>query len=395
MNFVKKYKGFIVLIIGLIGIAIYNFDLLPNNQNMEVDQFSSIQTTTVETEETGEYIMVDIKGEINYPGLYKISSNLRVGDIIELAGGATNLADLTSINLAMKLSDEMIITIPKKSNISDNYPDVVRIVVEIKGEVVNPGTYSVPLNTRLENLINEAGGLTDLADVENINLSLLIEDEMVITIPKKNNIYIDEDYIFVEIKGEVNKPGVYQVEVGYRVFDLINLSGGLTTSANTESIEMAKVLTDGETVIIDKLDEINNQPKEIYVEIYGEINFPGKYYIPETYSLTDLIYEAGGVTINCDLSKIDWDISLCLGAVINIPSYDDEVPTNDSNNNLININTADLETLMTLKGIGEILGQRIIDYRNENGPFLNIEDIMLVSGIKATIYEDIKAKITV
>jgi len=54
-----------------------------------------------------------------------------------------------------------------------------------------------------------------------------------------------------------------------------------------------------------------------------------------------------------------------------------------------------LEELSTLQGIGQILGQRIIDYRAEYGDFLSIEDIMNVSGIKTSIYEEIKESITV
>lgn len=61
----------------------------------------------------------------------------------------------------------------------------------------------------------------------------------------------------------------------------------------------------------------------------------------------------------------------------------------------ININRADLQTLMTLDGIGETYAQRIIDYRNTNGPFKNIKDIMQVEGIGTKRFEAIKDKITV
>lgn len=65
------------------------------------------------------------------------------------------------------------------------------------------------------------------------------------------------------------------------------------------------------------------------------------------------------------------------------------------NNGKININTADLYTLMQLDGIGETYAQRIIDYRNANGPFTDISDIKNVEGIGEKRYEAIKDSITV
>lgn len=61
----------------------------------------------------------------------------------------------------------------------------------------------------------------------------------------------------------------------------------------------------------------------------------------------------------------------------------------------VNINTADLATLMTLDGIGQVYAQRIIDYRNEHGPFADIADITNVPGIGTKRFEAIMDKITV
>ncbi|HOO44334.1 MAG TPA: ComEA family DNA-binding protein, partial [Bacillota bacterium] len=134
--------------------------------------------------------------------------------------------------------------------------------------------------------------------------------------------------------------------------------------------------------------------KEIYVEIAGEVIRPGVYLVAESTSVKELIYKAGGVTVNCDLSRINWDLVLVLGARIYIPSFEDADEVLDDSS-LININKANLETLITLPGIGDILGQRIIDYRAEFGEFLTIEEIMNVSGIKESVYAQIKELITV
>lgn len=88
-------------------------------------------------------------------------------------------------------------------------------------------------------------------------------------------------------------------------------------------------------------------------------------------------------------------------------SYENSQVTSDENNSVnnavetapasgkININTADADALCTLKGIGEVKAQRIIDYRNSNGAFSSIEEIMNISGIGEKTFENIKDSITV
>ncbi len=330
MIWIKKHSGILLLVMGLVGLLWSQPSLSFQRDQTEVETYGDLVLTTKTEAEIETSIMIDVKGEVKHPGLYSVQSDTRVGEVIYLAGGPTEFANLANINLAQKVIDGMLIVIPRQ-------------------EMIIP---------------------TDLIQ------------------------------IFVEIKGEVNQPGVYQLAQNARVMDLIEAAGGLTEKADTRQLSMVAYLNDGEIIVIPRESETITttttieETRRFYVEIRGEVIRPGSYLIEEGDCLMDLIYLAGGVTSRCDLSKIDWDIVLVMGASIYIPSYDDGVQE-EENSDLVNINAADLETLMTLNGIGQILGQRIIDYRAEHGDFMAIEDIMLVTGIKESIYEQIKDDITV
>ena len=185
-------------------------------------------------------------------------------------------------------------------------------------------------------------------DKENI----VMENNKVIE--EKVSLKEDEiDKIFVDIKGMVNNEGVYSVDSGKRVIDVIELAGGLKDGANTRFINLAKIVSDGEVIVIYSNDEIDKakEPKIVYVD-------------------TPCV---------CEEVKND----ACL--VDNI---------NKDNNGKININTSSAEELKTLDGIGEAKANSIIDYRNKNGNFKSIEDLLNVSGISEKIFNNIKDKIT-
>ena len=141
-----------------------------------------------------------------------------------------------------------------------------------------------------------------------------------------------EESIFVEISGAVTAPGVFEVGKGTRVFSLIALAGGLSGDADIRGLNQAAVAHDGE---------------KIYIPREGEA---------ETAS---------------------------------------EAPSEGTAGGKININTADMSSLMTLPGIGEAKAKLIIDFRQKNGSFENIEDITNISGIKGKVFEKIKDQITV
>lgn len=185
--------------------------------------------------------------------------------------------------------------------------------------------------------------------------------------PKEDNINIEKSitdpviktFCHVDIKGAVANPGVYQVECGNNVNDIIKLAGGLTDNSNTSVINLAKKITDEMVIIIYTNEEVKNS---------NVVNTVVKFVDKECV---------------CPSVKNDG----CLNTEL------------DKNNNenfpdKININTATVEDLMSLSGVGESKAKAIIEYRNKNGNFKSIEDLLNVSGIGEKLYEEIKIYLT-
>lgn len=183
----------------------------------------------------------------------------------------------------------------------------------------------------------------------------------------------------VDIKGFVENPGVYEVENNFRVIDVINKAGGLKDGANTEYLNLSKKVTDEMIIIIysdDELEKFKETEKEvIYIEY--ECVCPD--------NINDACIDKSD-TVNTNSIKNDLD-----GTTEN--TSDTEVTIENSADSLISINTATLEELMTLSGIGESKAQAIISYREENGAFESLEEIMNVSGIGEAAYSKIKDNI--
>lgn len=147
--------------------------------------------------------------------------------------------------------------------------------------------------------------------------------------------------------------------------------------------------------------------KMIYVDVGGEVNYPGLYCLPEGSRVNDAIIIAGGVTEKADLSEVNLAYILSDALKITIPKKEVEIKKkkaivsksiNISNNNSdsgkVNINTASKEQLKTLSGIGDSTAEKIIKYREENGTFGNTEELKKVSGIGESKYNKIADNIT-
>lgn len=142
-----------------------------------------------------------------------------------------------------------------------------------------------------------------------------------------------ETVIFVDIKGAVKNPGVYQMKVGDRVKDALEAAGGLTAEADSQKVNLAKRLEDQMVIVVPKVGE---EAEEITAgETRNEATKEGK----------------------------------------------------------VNINTATVEELKTLKGVGEKKAEAIIEYRKKNGSFQTKEDLMKVRGIGKKLFESFQERI--
>jgi len=388
---VKKYIGYGIVVLGLIGFLYFNSYETTYNVNSYVPYENENKSKT----ELLLYDYAEIKGEVRFPGVYQICENDILITLINKAGGLTENADIEAINQAQLIEKNSSIVIPELKKEDFENPEsspedkaTNYVFADIKGEVNMPGVYKIFNNQRVIDIIEAAGGLTTNADMSNINMAQEVYDGIMIVIPEKE----ETGSIYACIKGEVKNPGYYEISEDSILGDLIIAAGGLTIKADLSMINFNQVIYNSDVIVINKITSI----EKIYVSIKGEVVKPNVYYVEETICVKDLITLAGGLTIDANSSGIDFDQTLVLGSIVVIPSVkDDDYQVVVEQSGFVNINTASSEQLQTLKGIGEILSQRIIDYRIENGSFFSIDEICLVTGIKDYIYEQIKDYITV
>ena len=136
----------------------------------------------------------------------------------------------------------------------------------------------------------------------------------------------------------------------------------------------------------------------IYVHVLGEVQSPGVYVLDASARLVDGLAAAGGTEQKADLSAVNLARPLTDGEQIIVPrkgKKDDETAPGESTDGKIDLNTADLAALETLPGIGPAIGQRIIDWREENGRFASPDDLLAVSGIGEKLLADLRDAVRV
>ncbi len=139
----------------------------------------------------------------------------------------------------------------------------------------------------------------------------------------------------------------------------------------------------------------------LIVDVAGAVREPGVYEFVEGDRVIDAIERAGGSIPKADLSLLNLAAPLTDGTQILVPKAGPAMPgvpggaAPGSSSGLININSASATELESLSGIGEVLAATIVEYRDQNGPFASVEDLMDVSGIGPATLGDIRDQVTV
>ena len=167
---------------------------------------------------------------------------------------------------------------------------------------------------------------------------------------------IPEEKYYVDIKGYVKKPGVYEVSKASIVNDCLKLAGGLLKNADTTTINLSKPVSAAMVIYVPKKNEVIKSTTDKTTTTTTEI--PNNAAIPDNSNTSN---DTSSATLNLK----------------------------------INLNTASKEELTKLSGIGEAKAQDIIDYRNTNGSFKTIEEIKNISGIGDALFAKIKDNITI
>ena len=244
---------------------------------------------------------------------------------------AESLEEKTSGQKSKKDTDEKKADTEDRQNDGGNSAEFRKKQAESDGSDAGNGTES------------DSGKHTSDADIDN-GSEAVSDKEM------------QQAMIYVDVCGAVANPGVFQLAAGSRVFQAIEAAGGYLPEAALTCVNRAGVLTDGQQLYILTQEEMERQgldPAEMSGASDGQMN------------------GSAGTGQNTGIAA------------------------QAQQDNRININTADEAQLTTLTGIGATRAQAIIAYREENGPFAAIEDIMNVQGIKEGTFAKIKDEIVV
>ena len=162
----------------------------------------------------------------------------------------------------------------------------------------------------------------------------------------------------------------------------ISISGCDKKEHDTLTLDALEVQEAGE--------QSQDSHKDIYVYVCGAVEREGVYRLPAGSRIYEAIEMAGGFCEDAATSGVNQAEVLQDEARVYVPTYAEVISEDAQSDGKLNLNKATKEELMTLPGVGASRAESIIQYRNENGGFKSIEEIMLISGIKEGLFEKIK-----
>ena len=320
----------------------------------EGDQSSNLRLENNDLIVVGPYTnRVSISDGVKTPGKFEIKNGETVSDLIKYAGGFSENSYSKSIRIT-RIFDEKYKIVDVYSDQFDFFElksgdkiEVDKIIEKyenrliVKGSVYKPGVYSLNKDMTVKDLIEKAEGLqpdtfmdrgfitrtnedfstTNISfnvinQINGLDKPIFLEKDDVLNIISINDLK-DDNYI--EISGEINRPGVYPFSINLNLEDIILLAGGVRKNATLKSIEISRVnslensLSSSEVFYID-IDNLNSDsnfelkpfdniiirkdPNIDYLKfarIEGEVNYPGKYAISSKKErISDLLKRAGG-----------------------------------------------------------------------------------------------------
>ena len=314
-------------------------------------------------------------------------------------------------------------------------PTASVVTIHVGGAVMRPGVYSLPVNSRVVAAIELAGGLTDRADTNAVNMAEQLEDGTSYVVPLQEDTSPEDDTVIVHIWGEVQEPGLYELPSGSRVTDALAAAGSSTEGADLSGLNLAEVLEDGARYDVPVLADAENEL--VFVHIVGAIEEPGTYTLVSGARLTDVIEMAGGISAGADTNAVDLALRLEDGQRYYVPYMGEETvgdvtvhvagavampglytlptgtrlidaikaaggtlstadmhalnlaePIRDGARYsvpvlraTVNVNIAAASELESVPGISRSVAQAIVNYREASGAFTEVDQLLDVPGI--------------
>ena len=148
----------LIIVLGVVLLAVVTFSSVAFAKSSQTEKTTTTSTDVI------NYVYVDVKGEVEYPGVYRVSDKCRIFQVIEIAGGLKETSDTTSINLSAKIKDEQVINVPKN-----------------KGDILYTGLININTATATELDVLPGIGYstaTNIIDYRNSNGSFKTKEEI-------------------------------------------------------------------------------------------------------------------------------------------------------------------------------------------------------------------------